>query len=77
MENKIPKEWRLAKVISLYKKGDKTDANNYREMRTQHTKYMPVSYTHLDVYKRQELRGRPVGRLPRYFLRGRLPPMLW
>jgi len=27
---RTPKEWSKAKIISIYKKGDRTDTNNYR-----------------------------------------------
>ena len=49
----LPAEWKEAQSTSIFKKGNKKDCENYRGKSVIATMGRPVSYTHLDVYKRQ------------------------
>ena len=66
----ISQDWQMTEVVPIFKKGDCNDCDIYRGIKLLNTSQklyasiparrlnaitIPVSYTHLDVYKRQIL----------------------
>jgi len=63
-KEELPEEWKESIIVSIYKKGDKTDCSNYRGISNLPTKYKilyNILLSRLTQYGKEIIRDRQCG----------------
>jgi hypothetical protein len=62
-KKELPEEWKESIIVSIYKKGDKTDCSNYRDISNLATKYeiLYIFLSRLTQYGKEIIRDRQCG----------------